>query len=139
EKVEAGILGEILTHEGFDVITQTDPERAAALAQKQFFDLVICDLKMPKIDGIELLQRLRRIHPDLTVIIMTAYGTIETAVKAMRQGAFDYVTKPFSKEQLLITVQRAIKNLELLRENVYLKEELGLHQALIPIVGKSES
>ena len=80
-----------------------------------------------------------RFIPDLTVIIMTAYGTIETAVNAMRQGAFDYVTKPFSKEQLLITVQRAIKNLEILRENVYLKEELGLHQALIPIVGKSES
>ncbi|HXC62076.1 MAG TPA: sigma-54 dependent transcriptional regulator, partial [Nitrospiria bacterium] len=139
EKVEAGILGEILTHEGFDVTTQTDPEQAAALVQKQSFDLVLCDLKMPKIDGIELLQQLRRIHPDLTVIIMTAYGTIETAVNAMRQGAFDYVTKPFSKEQLLITVQRAIKNLEILRENVYLKEELGLHQALIPIVGKSES
>jgi two-component system response regulator AtoC len=139
EKVEAGILGEILTDEGFDVTTQTDPEQALALAQKQFFDLVICDLKMPKMDGIELLLNLRRIHPDLTVIIMTAYATIETAVKAMRQGAFDYVTKPFSKEQLLILVQRAINNLEILRENVYLKEKLGLHQVSASIIGESES
>jgi two-component system, NtrC family, response regulator len=138
EKVEAGILGEILSHEGFDVTALTDPERAVTLAQQQSFDLVVSDLKMPKMDGVELLQRLRKIHPDLLVIIMTAYGTIETAVKAMRQGAFDYVTKPFSKEELLITVQRAIKNLEILRENVYLKEELGLHQALAPIVGQSD-
>lgn len=137
EKVQAGILGEILSHEGFDVTTQTHPETALALAQTQSFDLVISDLKMPQMDGVELLQRLRKIHPDLSVIIMTAYGTIQTAVKAMREGAYDYVTKPFSKEELLITVQRAIKNLEILRENVYLKEELGLHPSSNPLVGKS--
>jgi len=139
EKIEAGILGEILTHEGFDVTTLTDPGQAVTLAQQQSFDLIVTDLMMPKIDGIELLQRLRKIHPDLLVIIMTAYGTIETAVKAMRQGAFDYVTKPFSKEELLITVHRAIKNLEILRENVYLKEKLGLDQISVSIIGKSEA
>ncbi|MBI3811225.1 MAG: sigma-54-dependent Fis family transcriptional regulator [Nitrospirae bacterium] len=137
EKVQAGILGEILSHEGFDVTTQTHPETALALAQTQSFDLVISDLKMPQMDGVELLQRLRKIHPDLSVIIMTAHGTIQTAVKAMREGAYDYVTKPFSKEELLITVQRAIKNLEILRENVYLKEELGLYPSSTPLVGKS--
>ncbi len=139
EQMQAGILGEILTHAGFDVTTRTDPGQALALAQRQSFDLVICDLKMPTMNGIELLQQLRKIHPDLTVIIMTAYGTIETAVKAMRGGAFDYVTKPFSKEELLITVQRAMKNLELLRENVYLREELGLLHGPISLIGNSEA
>ncbi|MBI3621823.1 MAG: sigma-54-dependent Fis family transcriptional regulator [Nitrospirae bacterium] len=138
EPVQAGILGEILTHEGFDVTTHTQPAQALALAQRQSFDLVICDLKMPGMDGVELLRELRKIHPDLTVIIMTAYGTIETAVNAMRHGAFDYVTKPFSKEELLIAVQRAMKHLELSRENVYLREELGLRLAASTLIGRSE-
>jgi DNA-binding NtrC family response regulator len=138
ERVQAGILGEILEHEGFDVTTQTDPEQALTLLQKQSFDLVISDLKMPKLDGVEFLLRLRKVHPDLMVIIMTAYGTVETAVKAMREGAFDYVMKPFSKEELLITVQRAIKNLEILRENVYLRQELGLAQDSIPLIGNTD-
>jgi DNA-binding NtrC family response regulator len=139
EKVQAGILGEILKHEGFDVTTQTDPEQALTVVQEQSFDLVISDLKMPKMDGIEFLQRLRKIQPDLTVIIMTAYGTVETAVRAMREGAYDFVMKPFSKEEILITIQRAIKNLEILRENLYLKEKLGLHQGSISLIGKSEA
>jgi DNA-binding NtrC family response regulator len=139
EPVQAGILGDILEHEGLDVTTRTQPQEALALAQRQSFDLVICDLKMPGMDGVELLQQLRKIHPDMTVIIMTAYGTIETAVNAMRHGAFDYVTKPFSKEELLITVQRAIKHLELRRENVYLKEELGLRAAASTLIGRSEA
>ncbi|MHB8481365.1 MAG: sigma-54-dependent transcriptional regulator [Nitrospiria bacterium] len=139
EKVQANIMGDILTHEGFDVTTLTDPEKALALVQKQSFDLVISDLKMPGKDGIELLKQLRKIHPDLTVVIMTAYGTIETAVKAMREGAYDYVTKPFSKDEILITVQRSLKNLEILRENFYLKEELGLRQSSFTLIGKSDA
>ncbi len=139
ETVQAGILGEILAHEGFDVTAQNHPEHALALAQRQSFDLVICDLKMPAMDGIEFLRRLRRLHPDLTVIIMTAYGTVETAVTAMREGAFDYVLKPFSKEELLITIQRASKNLAMVRENVYLKQELGFDQGPIPLIGRSEA
>lgn len=137
EKVQAGILGEILTHEGFDVTTITDPEKALILAQKQSFDLVMTDLKMPQMDGIELLKQLRRIYSDQTVIIMTAYGTIETAVKAMREGAYDFVTKPFSKDEIVITVHRSLKNLEILRENIYLKEALGVHQPSDSLIGKS--
>ena len=139
EKVQTSILGDILTHEGFDVTTENNPEQALSLAQNQSFDLVICDMKMPQMDGIELLKRLRKIHPDLNVVIMTAFGTIETAVKAMREGAFDYVMKPFSKEELLITIQRAIKNQELVRENVYLREELGLLDDSVRLVGESEA
>ena len=137
EPVQAGILGDILALEGLEVAIQTDPEKALALAQTQSFDLLICDLKMPKMDGIELLQRIRRVHPDLTVIITTAYGTIQTAVRAMREGAFDYIMKPFSKEELLLTVQRAFKHSEILRENVYLKEELGFQYGSVPLVGTS--
>ncbi|HTN43237.1 MAG TPA: sigma-54 dependent transcriptional regulator [Nitrospiria bacterium] len=139
EKVQTSILGDILTHEGYDVTTENNPEQALALAQNQSFDLVICDMKMPQMDGIESLKRLRKINPDLNVIIMTAFGTIETAVKAMREGAFDYVMKPFSKEELLITIQRAIKNQELVRENVYLREELGLLEDSVRLIGESEA
>ncbi|HUK55360.1 MAG TPA: sigma-54 dependent transcriptional regulator [Nitrospiria bacterium] len=139
EKVQTSILGDILTHEGFDVTTENNPEQALAVAQNQSFDLVISDMKMSQMDGIELLKRLRKINPDLHVIIMTAFGTIETAVKAMREGAFDYVMKPFSKEELLITIQRAIKNQELVRENVYLREELGLLEDSVRLIGRSEA
>lgn len=137
EPVQAAILGEILRAEGLEVAIQTDSEQALQLAQNQSFDLVISDLKMPKLDGIELLQQLRKLHPDLTVIITTAYGTIETAVRAMRAGAFDYVMKPFSKEELLITVQRALKHRQIVRENVYLKEELGFQPGAPPLIGTS--
>ena len=126
EPIEAAVIGEILTDHGFDVSIQNHPRKAMDLAQKQSFALTISDLKMPDIDGLELLRGLRRIDPDVTVIIMTAFATVETAVAAMREGAFDYIVKPFSKDELLISVERAIKALEIVRHNRYLKTELGI-------------
>ena len=96
EPIEALVIGEILRDQGFDVSIQSHPRKAMDLAQKQSFALIISDLKMPDMDGLELLQGLRRIDPDVAVIIMTAYATVGTAVAAMREGAFDYITKPFS-------------------------------------------
>src|SRR5262249_6349650 len=109
------------------------------LAQKQSFALMISDLRMPGMDGLELLRGLRRIDPDVNVIIMTAYATVGTAVAAMREGAFDYIVKPFSKDELLISVERAIKALEIVRHNRYLKTELGIGSGTTTIVGNTPS
>jgi DNA-binding NtrC family response regulator len=139
EPIEAAVIGEILTDHGFDVSIQNHPRKAMDLAQKQSFALTISDLKMPDMDGLELLRGLRRIDPDVTVIIMTAFATVETAVAAMREGAFDYIMKPFSKDELLIAVERAIKALEIVRHNRYLKTELGIGSGTSKVVGNSAS
>jgi len=139
EPIEAAVIGEILTDQGFDVSIQNHPRKAMDLAQKQSFALTISDLKMPGMDGLELLRGLRRIDPDVNVIIMTAYATVGTAVAAMREGAFDYIVKPFSKDELLISVERAIKALEIVRHNRYLKTELGIGSGTTKIVGNTPS
>src|SRR5215470_4284643 len=137
EDIEASVIGQILTDRGFDVSVLNHPRKAVELAQKQSFDLIVSDLKMPDMDGLELLQQLRRIDPDAPVIIMTAYATVTTAVEAMRDGAFDYIVKPFSKDELLIAVDRAIKSLEIVRHNRYLKTELGFGSETTKIIGTS--
>src|SRR5499433_1945475 len=139
EPIEASVIGQILTDRGLDVSIQNHPRKALDVAQKQSFDLIISDLKMPDMDGLELLQGLRRIDPDVTVIIMTAYATVGTAVATMREGAFDYIVKPFSKDELLISVDRAIKALEIVRHNRYLKTELGIGSGTTKIVGNTPS
>src|SRR5215468_9174485 len=139
EPIEAAVIGEILTDQGFDVSIQNHARKAMDLAQKQSFALTISDLKMPDMDGLDLLRGLRRIDPDVTVIIMTAFATVETAVTAMREGAFDYITKPFSKDELLISVERAIKALEIVRHNSYLKTELGIGSGTSKVIGNSPS
>jgi DNA-binding NtrC family response regulator len=137
EPIEASVMGDILTDSGFDVSIQTHPRKALELAQKQSFDLIVSDLKMPDMDGVELLRELRRNDPDVHVIIITAHATVGTAVSAMREGAFDYIMKPFSKDELLISVERAIKTLEIVRQNQYLKTELGFGSGQTKIVGNT--
>ncbi len=85
---------------------------------------MISDLRMPQMDGMELLDRVREIDPQLPYIILTAYGTVESAIEAMRKGALDYITKPFRQEQILLTVEKAMKFRRLQKENLALKKEL---------------
>ena len=138
EKVQAAILQEILTSEGIGVTALSDSAKALDLIKETDFDLVVTDLRMPQIGGLELLRSMKALKPSLTVIVMTAYGTIETAVQAMREGAYDYVTKPFSKDEFLMTIRRAIKSIEMENENRYLKGELGLKYQTGNILGKSQ-
>jgi len=135
EPIEASVLGDILTDRGFNVRIHTNPVEAVTQARQCSFDLVVSDLKMPRMDGLELLGELRRIDPELTVIIMTAYATVDTAVRAMREGAFDYVMKPFSKTQFLSTVDRAVKSLQVTRENSRLSMECS--DVPVRLVGSS--
>ena len=108
----------------YEIITTNNPAEALDLIGKGGYDLVITDLKMPGLDGVEILDAVKRYDENIPVIIMTAYGTIETAEEALSKGAFDFITKPFRKEQILFTIEKALKWLRLQRENQKLKEQL---------------
>lgn len=101
-----------------------NPREALELAKQDGFDLIVADLKMPGMDGIELLDALKRVDKDTPVIIITTYGTVESAVETMEKGGFDFITKPFKKEQILFTIDKALKFVRLQRENKALKERL---------------
>jgi len=107
----------------YEVTTTNNPLEALELAKKGF-DLLIADLKMPGLNGIELLESVKRFDEDIPTIIITAYGTVEAAVETMQKGAFDFITKPFRKEQILFTIERALKWVRLQKENKMLREQL---------------
>jgi two-component system NtrC family response regulator len=138
EKNYLVILEALLAPEGYEVITEVNPLNGLRLLKETDFDLVITDMKMPKMDGIELLDEVKKIDPELPVIIMTAYGTIEMAVKAMKKRAYDYITKPFRNEELKLTVKKALELYELKKENRRLSEALTNRYRYGNIIGKSK-
>ncbi|HSB31619.1 MAG TPA: response regulator [Candidatus Sulfobium mesophilum] len=113
----------------YEVTTTNNPLEALGLARKGGFDLLITDLKMPGLDGIELLNTVREFDADIPIIIITAFSTAEAADAAMEKNAFDFITKPFRKEQILFTIEKAIKWLRIHRENKTLRESLGKEQS----------
>jgi DNA-binding NtrC family response regulator len=106
-----------LARGGHKAVTTGDPSEAVGLVRQHRPACVITDLKMPKMDGIELLQKIRAEQPDVPVVLMTAFATISTAVQAMRLGAFDYVQKPFESDEILVIVERAVEHQKLVAEN----------------------
>ena len=119
------------------VETEYDPLKVVELLRKQQFDIIITDLKMPKMDGIAILDMVKNIQSSAIVVIMTAYATIETAVEATRKGAFDYISKPFRKERILITIDKAMAWQKLTQENITLKKSLRQKKGFLPIIGSS--
>ncbi|MDP2960572.1 MAG: sigma-54 dependent transcriptional regulator, partial [candidate division Zixibacteria bacterium] len=132
------MLAKTLESEGFEVDTARDGEGGLDKAKEKRFDLILTDLKLPKMDGLEVLSSIKDLDPEVAVIVMTAYGTIETAVQAIKQGAFDFLTKPFDVDHLHVLIQRALENRRLLAENVLLREELAYNLGFTEIIGKSE-
>lgn len=128
------ILNEETEHE---VVTESDPHRALALFRENSFDLVLTDLKMPKISGIEVLEKVKRISPEVSVIILTAFATIDNAVDAIHKGAYDYLTKPFQRERLLLTIEKAMALQKLVRENMTLRQALAEKDGQSLIIGSS--
>jgi DNA-binding NtrC family response regulator len=108
----------------YEIVTTNNPLEALEIVRQGGFDIVIADLKMPGLDGIELLESIKQVDEDIPVIIITAYGTVESAAETMHKGAFDFITKPFRKEQILYTIDRAFKWVKLQKENRMLKEQL---------------
>ncbi|MEE9505374.1 MAG: sigma-54 dependent transcriptional regulator [Thermodesulfobacteriota bacterium] len=124
EKKMRHILQLMLEREGFKAEQAENGKVALAMLKEKRFDLVITDLKMPEMDGMSLLDEAKKIDPDFPIMVITAYGTIENAVEAMRKGAIDYITKPFEEEEILITVKRCLRISRLSEEVKVLKEEL---------------
>ncbi len=132
------MLSKTLESEGYEVEGVKDGERGLEKAKERKYDVVLTDLKLPKMDGIEVLSSLKEMDHDVAVILMTAYGTIEKAVEAMKGGAFDFLTKPFDTDHLSVLIKRALENRRLRAENVLLREELGHHLGYAEIIGKCE-
>lgn len=133
------VLEALLGPEGYEIATSANAYEALDLVRSADLDLIIADMKMPGMNGMELLEECKKIKPELPVIIMTAYGTIETAVEAMKKHAYDYITKPFQNEQLKLTIKKALEKYRLVKENRLLSQALSDRFKYGNIVGKSKS
>jgi DNA-binding NtrC family response regulator len=131
-------LSELLAEEGYNVEVACDGTSALERYQQTDFDLTITDLMMPRMKGTELVCRLRETDPDALILLITAFGTIESAVETMRAGAFDYLTKPFRTDEILLSVSRALEQRGLKRELQRLRREIESHYGLDNMVGKSK-
>ena len=103
------VLSTVLKVEGYEIRSSREVEKAMDIIRDEDFDLLISDIRMTPLSGMDLLKWVRNEKPDISVIMLTAYGSVETAIEAMKLGAFDYVTKPFKVDELLITIQRALE------------------------------
>ncbi len=131
------MLSATLESEGYEVDTASDGQSGVERAKSKKYDLVLTDLKLPKVDGMGVLSEVKEADPDTSVILMTAYGTIETAVEAMRLGAYDFLTKPFDTDHLSVIIKRALENRRLVAENTILREELANSLGIKKIIGNS--
>ncbi|MBI5042507.1 MAG: sigma-54-dependent Fis family transcriptional regulator [Nitrospirae bacterium] len=138
ERSMRDFLSIMLKKAGYDVTTAVDGEEAVKVLHKDIFDLVITDLKMPKVDGLQVLKTVKELSPDTVVIVITAFASTETALEAMKEGAYDYITKPFQIDEMKIKIQKALEKRRLSAENVLLKKELKDRAVFDNIVGKSE-
>lgn len=131
------ILQELLEDEGYEVFTADNARDGIRIALEMEPDVVVTDMKMPGMDGMAFLDRLHRTKPDVPIIMMTAYGTIEKAVEAMKMGAFDYICKPFGNEEFLVLINKALEHYRLICRNRELSRELEERYCFGNIIGKS--
>lgn len=135
EKAIRKTLSEILSYEGYKIDEAGDGEEGLRKLKEKEFDVVLCDIKMPKVDGIEFLERSREINADTPIIMISGHGTIETAVEAVKKGAYDYISKPPDLNRLLITIRNAMDKNQLVAETKVLKRRVSKVQEMI---GESE-
>ena len=139
EELVRDFLKEALTRRSYHVDIAEDGKKAKAVLKEAAYDLVLTDLKMPGVSGLDLLRFVKAHDPDTQVIMMTAYGTIENAVEAMRLGAFEYITKPFTSGEIELVLDKAIEHRRLLDENHYLRNELSGKYCFTSIIGQSRA
>ena len=138
---EAGMrefLQIMLEKMGFEVVASPSGEDAINRLENSHFDLIICDLKLPKIGGMEVLRKSKEINPEVPVIMITAFGSPESAVEAMKLGAYDYITKPFKLDEIQLVINKALEKARLLEENIQLRKELKTKYGFDQLVGLSE-
>jgi len=124
ERSQREMLEGFLLRQGFSISSVDGGEKALDAIRREYFDLVLLDYKMPGMDGLQTLREMKKITPELAVVMMTAYGTVETAVQAMKEGASDYLTKPVDLDELLLLIEKVSEKILLQRENIELKERL---------------
>lgn len=139
EKNYLWMLEELLRGEGYDVVTCEKGSDALSVLREATVDVLLTDLRMAEMDGLTVLEKAREISPATSTLLMTAYGTIERAVDAMRRGAYDFIVKPFENADLLRSIRRAIERSVLVRENVRLSQSLAEHYHLEHLIGKSSA
>lgn len=131
------VLEFVLIEAGYEVSTARDGAEALELLTGGEFDCVITDLRMPKLSGLELLEKIKATNPEIPVIVITAFGEVETAVTAMKAGAFDYINKPFNRDEMLLTLERALFFSDVISENRQLRELVAKEFRLDGIIGDS--
>ncbi|MBI5063508.1 MAG: sigma-54-dependent Fis family transcriptional regulator, partial [Desulfatitalea sp.] len=133
------ILSAVLQEEGFETLAANSGQEALAVLVNSDVDLVLTDMKMPKMDGIELLQHIKTKDAELPVIMMTAYGTVEKAVEAMQKGAYSYILKPFDNEQLILYARKAVDMYRVVKENRQLRSAVANRYSFGNLIGKSKA
>ncbi|MEO7446062.1 MAG: sigma-54 dependent transcriptional regulator [Ferruginibacter sp.] len=131
EKAIRKTLSEILGFEGYKIDEAADGEEGLKRFSEKQFDVVLCDIKMPKLDGIEFLEKARVVNPDVPIIMISGHGNIDTAVEAVKKGAFDYISKPPDLNRLLITLRNATEKQNLVKETKVLKRKVGKVQDMV--------
>ena len=133
------ILQQKLGKAGYNIVEAEDEDAAAERLRANSFDLILTDVRMKKRDsGLEVLKMAREEHPDTPVILITAYATVPQAVQAMREGAEDYIERPYSSDELMVKIEKALQKGHLVQENIFLRGELRLDGDFSDIIGKSE-
>jgi len=129
------VLSELLSEEGFEVFTASNADKGLKIAQDTDLDLVLTDMRMPGMDGLELLKTLKNIDLDLPVIMITAFGEVDMAVAAMQAGAFTYLTKPFNNDELVVNIRKAVDYYTLIKENRRLRDAMRVGHGFASMVG----
>ena len=139
ERAIRDLLSDALRHAGYEVFCAPDGKGALSLLGQENIQIVICDIRMPGMDGIDLLKKIRDFSPETIVVMITAYASVETAVDALRYGAFDYILKPLIDEDVIAKIMRIDQYLEIKRENQILRQEMENHYDFHNIIAKSQS
>lgn len=138
DSAQRQMLLAVLSHEQYEVYEADDGTAAVAAVEAQFFDLILLDIRMKQMGGIEALTRIKQLSPGIPIILITAYASVDTAIQALKSGAFDYLMKPLDIDELKILVHRALQHAQLEKENLYLKERLNDRFRLDHIIGQSQ-
>jgi two-component system response regulator AtoC len=137
DPITIDLLKEVLSKEGYKVSTALSGEEAIRRAKGNLFDIVITDVRMGEKDGMEVLRSFKKDTPDTTVIMITAFGSIETAIEAIREGAYDYISKPFKLDEIKFTIQRALEQRRLIQENKLYRQELLEKYQFENVIGRT--
>lgn len=137
EEIMRSSLSDWLKEDGYYVQAVEDGYKAIEKVKEEEWDLAVVDLKMPNIDGLEVLEKIRKMKPEVPVIIVTAYATIDTAVMAIKAGAADYIVKPFNPEEISIVIAKLVEHRRIIKENIRLRKELNKRHEFQDLIGKS--